>query len=174
MENRPLISVIVPVYNMQDYLETCMNSILGQTYENLEIILVNDGSKDSSPQMCDAFAEKDSRIKVIHKENGGLSSARNAGLDVATGDYIGFVDSDDSIRPNFFELLYDNLVKTDADVSVCRLTNCTEQAGDRTMANQTEKDLLTFTSEEAVINMLIGKRPIRGFEGCAANAALSR
>ena len=98
--NEPLVSVIVPVYKVEKYLDKCIESIVGQTYENLEIILVDDGSPDNCPTMCDEWAQKDSRIKVIHKENGGLSSARNAGLDACTGDYIGFVDSDDWIEPD--------------------------------------------------------------------------
>ena len=84
-----VISIIVPVYNMEQYLERCMRSILDQTYQRLEIILVDDGSTDRSPQLCDAYAKKDSRIKVVHKTNGGLSDARNAGLEIATGTYIG-------------------------------------------------------------------------------------
>lgn len=92
-----LVSVIVPVYNVEKYLARCLDSIINQTYTNLEIILVDDGSKDSSGQICDEYAAKDQRIKVIHKQNGGLSSARNAGLDIASGSYIEFVDSDDWI-----------------------------------------------------------------------------
>ena len=87
-----LISVIVPVYKVEKYLNKCVQSIVNQTYKNLEIILVDDGSPDNCPQMCDEWAKKDSRIKVIHKENGGVSSARNAGLDNSFGDYIGFID----------------------------------------------------------------------------------
>jgi len=94
-----LISVIVPVYIVEPYLDRCVQSIVNQTYKNLEIILVDDGSPDNSPAMCDAWAEKDSRIRVIHKENGGVSSARNAGLDMATGSYITFVDADDWLEP---------------------------------------------------------------------------
>lgn len=93
-----LISVIVPVFKVDPYLDRCVESIVNQTYRNLEIILVDDGSPDSCGAMCDAWAEKDRRIKVIHKKNGGLSDARNAGLDIATGTLIGFVDSDDFIR----------------------------------------------------------------------------
>lgn len=103
MEKTPLLSVIVPVYNVEDYLGRCVESILAQTYKNLEIILVDDGAKDSSGAICDAYAQKDRRIQVIHKENGGLSSARNAGLDMATGTYIAFVDSDDWIEPDAYE-----------------------------------------------------------------------
>ena len=115
-----LISVIVPVYNMEHYLERCVNSILQQTYENLEIILVDDGSTDASPKMCDAFAQKDRRIKVVHKENGGLSDARNAGLAVAAGDYIGYVDSDDWIERDMYERMYGACVEQNAQLCVCR------------------------------------------------------
>lgn len=101
----PLVSVIIPVYNVAKILERCVNSVLTQTYENLEIILVDDGSTDMSKQFCDVFAKKDSRVKVIHQPNQGLSSARNSGLDIATGDFITFVDSDDSVQPYLVELL---------------------------------------------------------------------
>lgn len=100
-----LITVIVPVYNVEKHLEKCVKSIQGQTYKELEIILVDDGSTDSSGLLCDSLAAEDSRIHVIHKSNGGLSSARNAGLDAAKGDYVGFIDSDDYIAPDFYESL---------------------------------------------------------------------
>ena len=93
MSSRPKISVIVPVYNVEKYLDNCIKSIVRQTYDNLEILLVDDGSKDNSSALCDEWAIRDNRIKVIHKQNGGASSARNAGLDAATGEYIGFVDA---------------------------------------------------------------------------------
>lgn len=114
-KNTPcLISVIVPIYNTQHFLPTCIDSILNQTYQNLEIILINDGSTDTSPILCNQYANYDSRITIIHKENGGVSSARNAGLKIATGEYIAFVDSDDYLDPDFFA----NLSKYDADVIV--------------------------------------------------------
>lgn len=103
----PLISVIVPVYKVEEYLARCVDSILGQTYRNLEILLVDDGSPDRCGVMCDEYGSRDSRIRVIHKENGGLSSARNAAIDVARGEYIGFVDSDDWIEPETYEALLD-------------------------------------------------------------------
>ncbi len=103
MELCEKISVIIPVYNVEQYLVRCVRSILEQTYENLEIILVNDGSPDGSGRICDSFT--DPRVRVIHKENGGLSSARNAGMDIATGEYIGFIDSDDWIEPDMFETM---------------------------------------------------------------------
>ena len=105
MEQNVLISVIVPVYNVEKYLPKCVDSILNQTYRNLEIILVDDGTPDTSGVICDAYAARDSRVKVIHKENGGLSSARNAGIDIARGEYLGFVDSDDWIEPDTYESL---------------------------------------------------------------------
>lgn len=100
-----LISIIVPVYNVEEYLDQCVESIVSQTYTNLQIILVDDGSPDSCPQKCDVWAEKDTRIQVLHKKNGGLSSARNAGMKVAKGDYISFVDSDDFIEEHMYEKL---------------------------------------------------------------------
>ncbi len=100
-----LITIIVPVYNTKEYLNKCVNSLISQTYENLEIILVDDGSTDASGALCDELAAKDSRIVVIHKENGGSSSARNAGISMAHGDYIGFVDSDDYVEPFMYERL---------------------------------------------------------------------
>lgn len=101
--NEKLISIIVPVYNVEPYLEKCIDSILKQTYKNFELIIVDDGSTDGCPALCDKIAKLDSRITVIHKKNGGLSSARNAGLEVAKGDYIGFIDSDDWIVPDMYE-----------------------------------------------------------------------
>lgn len=118
MENE-LISVIVPVYNVEPYLKECLDSIINQTYKNLEIILIDDGSLDNCGKICDEYAKKDNRIKVIHKENGGLSSARNAGLDIAEGEYISFIDSDDYVAENFIETLYKLCVENDCDISEC-------------------------------------------------------
>lgn len=112
------VSVIVPIYNVEDYLEECINSIINQTYKNLEIILVDDGSKDSSGKMCDNYQKKDDRIRVFHKKNGGLSDARNEGIKRATGKYICFVDSDDYIENNYIELLYNNIKKFNVKISV--------------------------------------------------------
>lgn len=115
-----LISIIVPVYNVEAYLERCMASIQGQTYKNLEIILVDDGSTDRSGQMCDAYAQEDVRVKVVHKPNGGLSDARNAGLAVATGAYIGYVDSDDWIEWDMYERMHRACVETGSQLAACR------------------------------------------------------
>lgn len=114
-----LISVIVPIYKVEEYLDRCVRSIAEQTYSDLEIILVDDGSPDGCPAICDAWAEKDARIKVIHKENGGLSDARNAGIEIATGEYVAFIDSDDSIEPDFIQKLYDAITEYNADVAEC-------------------------------------------------------
>ncbi|MCL2208530.1 MAG: glycosyltransferase [Treponema sp.] len=118
-EIKGLISIIVPVYNAGQYLEKCVNSILDQTYKNIEVILVNDGSIDESGAICDAFAEADKRVKVIHKQNGGEGSARNTGIDIAMGEYIGFVDNDDSIDPIMYESMYTKIKETNADICIC-------------------------------------------------------
>ena len=118
--NNELVSVIVPVYKAEPYLDRCVASILAQTYPNLEVILVDDGSPDNCPALCDAWAQRDARIRVIHKKNGGLSDARNVGLDAASGAYISFVDSDDYIAENFIETLYDLLHEYHTDISAVR------------------------------------------------------
>ena len=112
------ISVIVPVYKVEPYLDKCISSIANQTYTNMEIILVDDGSPDYCPAMCDAWAEKDSRIRVIHKTNGGLSDARNAAMAVATGELMAFVDSDDWIASDMYEHLYQRLTEDNSDIAV--------------------------------------------------------
>ena len=120
----PKISVIVPVYKVEEYLDQCIQSIIDQTYSQLEIILVDDGSPDQCPQMCDEWALRDERIKVIHKPNGGLSDARNAGLDICTGEYIAFVDSDDWIKPEMYQKLLDAAVRENADICSCSIIRC--------------------------------------------------
>ncbi len=119
-----LISVIVPVYKVEDYLDECVRSICNQSYRNLEIILVDDGSPDDCPTMCDKYAGMDSRIKVIHKKNGGLSDARNAGIRIATGDYIGFVDSDDWIEQDMYETLLREILEHHADIAEIGVNYC--------------------------------------------------
>ena len=114
-----LISIIVPIYKVEKYLDKCVQSIVSQTYTNLEIILVDDGSPDRCGQMCDTWAERDSRIRVIHKVNGGLSDARNAGIDASHGDYLMFIDSDDYISPVMAEKMLETLVETDSDCVSC-------------------------------------------------------
>lgn len=144
------ISVIVPIFCVAEYLSACIESIINQTYKNLEIILVNDGSPDSCPKICDSYALKDSRIKVIHKENGGLSDARNAGIKIATGEYIAFIDSDDYITSNFCEILLQTALKNKADIVECDFVQFAN--GDPIICEQEHlKDkVLQYTPEEAL------------------------
>ena len=122
MENQ-LISIIVPVYNVEEYLKQCLDSILDQTYRNWELILVNDGSTDSSGLICQEYAEKDARIRYYEKENGGLSDARNYGIEQAQGEYLTFVDSDDFLDASHLNVLYNALVNNDVDISIANYTN---------------------------------------------------
>ncbi len=149
-----LISVIVPVYNMEKYLKRCVDSILQQEYRQLEIILVDDGSTDNSPAMCDAYASQDERIKVIHKENGGLSDARNAGLKVAKGSYIGFVDSDDWIEPGMYKSMYEAAKKYQVPLVVCRYA---EVYQDR-VVDGSGHDMVVLSREE-VLDIYICEHP---------------
>ena len=128
---QPLISVIVPIYKVEAYLRPCVESILAQTHANLQVILVDDGSPDGCPAICDEFAARDARVQVIHKANGGLSDARNAGLDVATGDWIGFVDSDDSVEPGMFATLLAAAQGQDAQIAVCNFAEYDDATGER-------------------------------------------
>ena len=114
----PKVSVIVPVYNTEKYLQRCLDSLVNQTLQEIEIILVDDGSKEPCAALCDTWAETDPRIKVVHKINGGLGFARNTGMEAATGEYMGFVDSDDYIEPQMYEKLYEAAVKHDADLVI--------------------------------------------------------
>lgn len=114
-----MISVIVPVYKSEKYLSDCVDSILNQTFCDLEVILVDDGSPDNCPEICDDYAKKDYRVKVIHKQNGGVSSARNAGLDIASGEYVAFVDSDDYLDANMYQMMMDTADKYNCDIVLC-------------------------------------------------------
>ncbi|MBQ7359870.1 MAG: glycosyltransferase family 2 protein [Lachnospiraceae bacterium] len=114
---KPLVTIIIPVYNIEDYLGRCVRSVLSQTYQNLEILLVDDGSTDGSGKLCDELAKEDSRIQVFHKENGGSSSARNLAIEVAKGSYLGFVDSDDYVEPDMYEQLVDALLRHHAQIA---------------------------------------------------------
>lgn len=126
----PKISVIVPVYQVERYLDRCVESVLGQSFSDYECILVDDGSKDASGAMCDAYAAREEKITVIHKENGGLSSARNAALEIARGDYICFLDSDDALHPQILERMYDAAVRTGADMVSCGLREFSSDSPD--------------------------------------------
>lgn len=148
------ISIIVPVYNVENYLKKCVESILSQTFTDFELLLVDDGSTDSSGEMCDELKRLDERIKVIHKENGGLSSARNAGIDVAKGKYLTFVDSDDYIDTHMLEVLYKNMVQEDADLSIVGVTSV--YSGQEPEITHSEKYVVT--QKEATKMILIGKQ----------------
>ena len=121
MTHSPEISIIVPVYRVEQYLNDCIDSILAQTFTDFEVILVDDGSPDNCPALCDAAAAKDSRIRVIHKPNGGVSTARNAGLDAARGSWIGFVDPDDTIERTYYEKLYCAAKQSGAEIASCNM-----------------------------------------------------
>lgn len=135
------ISIIVPIYNVEKYLENCVESLIRQTYRNIEIILVNDGSTDSSGKICDVYLAKDDRIKVFHKKNGGLSDARNYGFERSTGNLVSFVDSDDIVAENFIEILYKGVEEKNADIVIA--TSCN--------VNETEKSIVNGNSAEYVL-----------------------
>jgi len=150
-----LISVIVPIYNAEKYLEKCLASITRQTYTCLEIILVDDGSNDQSKKICDSYAKKDERIQVIHKENQGVSAARNDGIKKATGDYIAFIDADDYIFPEYFDYLYVLLKKHDADIACCNLYKMWDT---ETVPIFDDSEIeMVFTAEEALQDFLYNK-----------------
>ncbi|NLL79351.1 MAG: glycosyltransferase [Clostridiales bacterium] len=148
------VSVIVPVFNVEEYLTDCIESILHQTYSNLEIILVDDGSTDQCPQICDLYAAKDERIKVIHKENGGLADARNAGVKAATGAYIAFLDSDDYIDKDMYRILVSALQENDADIAVAKW-----QAFEKEPAQKKMEDDIRFVlnGKEVLDFLILGK-----------------
>lgn len=144
-----MISVIVPVYNSDKYLSDCIDSILNQTYEDFELILVDDGSADNSGKICDIYAIKDARIKVFHKENGGVSYARNIGLKAATGDYIQFIDSDDYIKENFLQILHDSIIKNNSQISVCKATTVSIKGFEINSKSKVTKDICLGRDEAA-------------------------
>ncbi len=154
MSNPDLISVIVPVYMTEKYLDRCVESIVNQTYKNLEIILVDDGSPDNCPEMCDKWAEKDSRIKVIHKENDGLANARNSGIDMFCGDYVMFADSDDYLQDDMVEYLYKLICEHNADVSRCGFYFCYEN-GHKESASE-DFSVKKLGEKEIICDLLTG------------------
>jgi glycosyltransferase involved in cell wall biosynthesis len=166
------LSVIIPIYNVENYLHKCIDSILNQTFTNLEIILVNDGSTDSSPQICDDYAKKDSRIKVIHQENAGVSVARNNGIEVATGEYITFVDSDDWLEPKMYEnmcaISYSEL---ECDVLMCDFTNIKSNSKEQISANirkgfYTKQQIIKELYPTLLVTEEFGRLPIISVWSC--------
>lgn len=147
-----LISIIVPVYKVEKYLHRCVDSLMKQTYQKLEIILVDDGSPDHCGAICDKYAEKDKRFKVIHQKNGGASTARNTGIKVATGELIGFVDSDDWCDPGMYELLYQLMQDKNADISMCSFV-MEKSDGKQIIESRKSRMKLTMNQEEALRSM---------------------
>lgn len=150
------ISIIVPVYNVEKYIDRCINSLIKQTYKNIEIILVDDESPDRCPQICDEYAKIDSRIKVIHKKNGGLSDARNVGLNTVTGEYIAFVDSDDWVEPDFIETLYRNAKEENADISIIGYALVWDNG--RKKSNSNNDAYYVFGKETAIRELLVQRK----------------
>lgn len=135
------ISVIVPIYNVEKYLPTCLNSIINQTYKNLEILLINDGSSDNSGEICENYAKMDNRIHVFHKRNEGVSSARNLGIDLSVGDFISFVDPDDFLDLNLYEIVISNMEKYNADI-IC--FNCYDVINEKLLVKKNVIDNITI------------------------------
>ena len=148
--NSDLISIIIPVYNVQDYLKECVDAIINQSYSNIEVILVNDGSTDNSPAICDEYSKKDSRIKVIHKKNEGPAMARNAALDIASGKYLNFIDSDDLIHKDMISILYNNLINNDADISICNYQSFFDTVKEESI---NKDDVICYTNEQAIYEL---------------------
>lgn len=145
------ISIIVPVYNVEKYICKCIDSILNQTFTDFELILIDDGSTDKSGKICDEYKKKDSRIKVIHKKNEGLSSARNIGLDIAQGKYIGFVDSDDYINCEMYSILYKNIIKHDSDIAICAFRKVNKYFNEH--VENINNEVKVFNNIEALNNL---------------------
>jgi len=149
-----LITLIVPIYNVEKYLNRCINSIINQSYTYLEIILIDDGSTDNCPEICEEWKKKDNRIKVIHKTNGGLSDARNAGLAISSGKYIAFIDSDDWVHKDYVWNLYSAIKKNNADISACDIQIVYDSSNpdiDNSMPN-----ISSYTPEEALETLISG------------------
>lgn len=152
MEN--LVSIIVPIYNVEKFLKKCINSIVSQTYKNIEIILVNDGSPDDCLRICKEYSEKDNRIIVVDKKNGGLSDARNSGIERATGKYLVFIDSDDYIEKNMIEELYNNIVETQSDISICNFYTTIDNFD---IENKATLHKVIYSDNENIYDMLYNK-----------------
>lgn len=145
---KPLISVIIPIYNSEKYFDRCLNSILNQTYQNIEILLINDGSIDNSAKLCDMVAMKDKRIKVVHQTNKGVSSARNRGLDIANGEYITFIDSDDWIDRDAIEYLYENLINNNSDLSIYSFNK--EYDNKKSYSNDFTENIINMNKKQGI------------------------
>ena len=149
----PKISVIIPVYNIENEVTRCIDSVMNQSFRDLEIILVDDGSIDNSGSICDEYQQRDVRIRVIHKENGGLSDARNVGMDAATGEYLAFVDGDDWIDVNMYKDMYEYMLEMKAEIAVCRY----REINGNDISFSGEKK--TFSSHEALTHYMMEAQP---------------
>lgn len=156
----PVLSIIVPVYRVEKYLRKCVDSILSQTFKDFELILVDDGSPDSCGKICDEYAMLDSRIRVIHQANKGLSAARNAGLDICKGKFIAFVDSDDYIEPNMYEILIRNIIKHNTDIAVCGIKNYFDNKPQNNETESCESFKEMVLTKEQCFDMIFSKNDI--------------
>jgi len=164
--NNEKISIIVPIYNVEKYLNKCIESITSQTYKNIEILLIDDGSTDGSAAICDKYAKMDARIKVIHKQNEGVSLTKNLGIDISTGEYIAFVDGDDYIEKNYCELLYNNITNTDSDVSILAYNVVREdgtQIDGAVAENGLDEDEIIVYEGQDIIKELLKQKTIKNF-----------
>lgn len=170
-QNSDLVSIVVPIYNVEQYLKTCIDSIISQTYTNLEIVLVDDGSTDSCPKQCDQYAKIDKRIKVIHQKNAGLSAARNSGLQCSNGKYIAFIDSDDVISSEMIEKLYTAIINNSCQVSCCRYVRFTN---DKDLSRELDvvRRSYVYSGEEALFSIYCSK--IKNIEFTAWNKLYKR
>lgn len=154
MRNSSLVSIIVPAYSVEKYLARCLDSLISQSYSNIEIIVVDDGAKDDTPTICDEYGKKDTRIHCYHKENGGLSDARNYGLQYATGDYLTFIDSDDYVHADYIKALYENIAAENADISICNFEKVVEG---KQPIGHVDGDRLLFSQVDCMRHILDGK-----------------
>ena len=159
MEKRPKISIISSVYNVGKYLPECVRSVIAQTFKDWELILIDDGSTDNSGKICDSFASEDDRIRVVHKANSGLADSRNLGVSIAEAPLIGFVDSDDWIEPDMFEILYDTMVQNDADISICGFFKSYKNREKRCCC----KDRTIVMSMEEALSKILDDKEIKSF-----------
>ncbi|WP_297633617.1 glycosyltransferase [uncultured Clostridium sp.] len=153
--NKELISIIVPIYNVENYLGKCIESIISQTYENIEIILVNDGSTDSGLEICEKYEKSDKRIKIVDKKNGGLSDARNYGIDVAKGEYLVFIDSDDFVSNDYIEYLYEMVKEHNAKISVCSFYEYFENGEKKPIGSANENEPIRLLNDEEAIETIL-------------------
>ncbi len=155
----PLVSIVVPVYNVEDYIEKCVDSLLEQTYENIEVLLINDGSSDNSGCICDSLATSDSRIRVIHQENAGVSAARNKALDNMKGEYVTFVDADDYVATDFIECLYNAITEHNADISTCGHYRVEFDASLKQVYHLSDnpEEIICMSGKDSIMNMFYEK-----------------